>query len=1105
MLFVEGAVSELRAFSDRSGFEARVTDGKAYGVSVWLTGDPLAPGFECGCAEGRADTPCAHVMALLAALVYLFHEHNFVSLSPLLDNVNRMAAAIDGSSGRRKQRLKRIRLRTYGGGRPYLEGDASLPKDFVETINPYRELSRMARNTLELPRGDLRNVMERLVDYVRDKRLAFEAEGADGECVRLAAEIANLDVRLRFVADPEREVVRIEPVRDVADPDAIRVDLGGGAAVLREGRIALANEEKSQAVRESFHRMERGFAEFGRRSNELRLKHVNAFAARLDHEARRLFRRSDFALMRDGECESVDPEAAGPLVLHAKLRVDARPNDPSEHLASLEGEVAGNIVPLGGLFADFMDLLRARAREADRLLGSRSRVAAILEAAARLPRMKTQAERRKHIDSVCAQAEFKKEAHAKAAARFLRDIESDYCRPKSAVTRMLVCGSEAGDYAWRSVRLPLPGLLALTAVLYRNSPFQELIGYEHDPLPVRVSGDARGEIAELCEAFGFAFLTDDRPTVVRRAEIAVECAEDDKEDWFELKASVRCEGAEIPREQWAKLLDGTLLLESGGGGYVAPQVRRAEALETLVETFGEGKGAERGTRIHRLRLLDWIALRRKGLEVRMPEEVEQLFQSLLNFKGIPELQLPSSLRAEMRPYQQNGFEWLVFLYRHRFGACLADDMGLGKTLQALAFLAHVRAESSGDAPLRALAVLPASLLFNWENEAARFTPNLRVRTYAGQGRDPAVLDGADLILTSYDIVRRDIETLAERRFEVVLFDEAQALKNHASRRTRAAQRLPRRFTLCLTGTPMENHPGEYHAIMDLALPGLMGDLKAFRQALKEGDDTALRRARPFLLRRTKDAILKELPPKVESDIPLQMNEEQREIYTRIVGEVREEVLSAYQKQTRAQAGITALAALTRLRQLCVSPALLGYKLDHPAPKIAYLADTLGALREEGHSVLVFSQFVKALDRIEAALRDEGANPLRLDGGTPASARKAAVERFQTSPDPEVFLVSLKAGGVGLNLTRASHVIHVDPWWNPSVENQASDRAHRIGQNATVFVQRLLMRNSVEEKIMALKARKRKLFDSIVGDQATGDAQGAPPIAREDFEFLLGDD
>jgi non-specific serine/threonine protein kinase len=319
----------------------------------------------------------------------------------------------------------------------------------------------------------------------------------------------------------------------------------------------------------------------------------------------------------------------------------------------------------------------------------------------------------------------------------------------------------------------------------------------------------------------------------------------------------------------------------------------------------------------------------------------------------------------------------------------------------------------------------------------------------------------------------------------------------------AAHRLNRRFTICLTGTPMENHPGEYHTILELALPGLMDNYDAFQKDLRKGNRTSLRRAQPFLLRRTKSAILKELPPKQETDLYLDMSKEQKEIYTRTVGEVRDEVLSAYQKKTKSQAGIVALAALPRLRQTCVSPELLGKPMKKPAPKINYLSNKVTELIAEGHSALVFSQFIGSLNCIENALLTQGLTPLRLDGSTPTGKRKQLVEAFQKSEAPQIFLISLKAGGVGINLTNASYAIHVDPWWNPAVKNQANDRAHRIGQQQTVLIQRLLMRHTIEEKIMILKKRKQALFESIVNEGNSG-KKGQALISKEDFKFLLAE-
>ena len=1111
LLFVEGQVDSLAPLDNRPGFEARVSDGKPYGTSVWLTDDPQAPGFDCGCLDGSGDEPCVHALALLAALVYLFREHNFIPLSPILDNVNALAAGIDRSKRTgRPRKLKRLRLRNLSPGPPYIEGDAEIPDSLLQAFNPYRQLSRMAaRNTLELPGGDRREAFRALIDYVRDNKLTFEVQRPEGDYLALAPEAETVGTRLRFLADSANELVRIESIHRNKETDDLVADLGGGVLVLAAGRIALEDDEKFSPLPTALEQMERGFTDFARAREEFSIADFNQFIARLEHAQRRLYRQCDFACIGDREAVDENPATSDTLHLKATLHLNHATYGPHHQIAYLNGKVASNTIDLSGIFGDFMRLLCLHAEDADRLLGRRARVALILEAAAQLPRMLKKADRRDHIETIVRRHEFRTRAQCKAVGSFLRQIERDYCRPRSTPSPMILNDPETGRHAWRNVRPPLPGLLALTATLYRHTNFAELLGQDHHFLPLNLGDAAFNEIAETCEHFGIELRVDGKTTLARSATLSVDIVGETKEDWFELKPSVRCDGFEIPADQWEQLLQGTLRLESPDGGLIAPRLKDPEMLARLVDAFNDlNPPGGTGIKVHRLHLLDWIGWRKQGLDLSLPREVEALFRELLNFDGIPELSPPPDLQASMRPYQQRGFEWLAFLYHHRFGACLADDMGLGKTLQSLAFLAHLKAETTpgdtDDRPaLRALAVLPPSLLYNWESEAARFTPSLRVATYAGPDRNPAVFDTADLVLTTYDLLRRDIATLEKRTFHVVLFDEAQALKNHASHRTRAARRLPRRFTLCLTGTPLENHVGEYHSIMDTALPGLMGERKAFDQALKDGDDRALRRARPFLLRRTKAAILTELPPKVESDVYLEMNDAQREIYTRIVGEVREEILTAYQEQTRAQAGITALAALTRLRQLCVSPALLGHRLDHPAPKICYLADTVAELHDEGHSVLVFSQFVKALDRIEEALRADGAEPLRVDGSTPQQQRRAAIDAFQNSETPRVFLISLKAGGVGLNLTRAGHVIHVDPWWNPSVENQASDRAHRIGQEQTVFVQRLLMRDSVEEKIMALKARKKKLFQAIVDDHTAG-PKGAPAITKADFEFLLGE-
>ena len=589
--------------------------------------------------------------------------------------------------------------------------------------------------------------------------------------------------------------------------------------------------------------------------------------------------------------------------------------------------------------------------------------------------------------------------------------------------------------------------------------------------------------------------------------ITIEAVENHNIDWFELKPEVQCGELQIPQEDWERIIAGKYMPQIDGYYYL-PEMDSREALEKLQQLFQSPQKKKQTNAtdeimasVPRLQILEWLELRKMGVQITLPPQAKKIFDRLENLESIPETPLPKTINATLRHYQQEGFSWLVFLYENRFGACLADDMGLGKTLQAITFLGHLYTDKSTDLP-PSLIVVPPSLLFNWQSEVQRFCPNLRVGEYHSTNRDLESLRDVHLILTTYNMVHRDIEILEKESFTTLVLDETQNLKNITAARTKAALRLQRKFTLCLTGTPMENHVGEYYTIMNFALPGIFGDYKTFRKEIKAGNDHVLRRANPFILRRTKEKILKELPPKVENNLYLEMTEEQKEFYTRTVGEVREEVLEAYKDKTKSQAGIIALSALSRLRQICISPQLVEQEMTDEAPKISYLLDKMEELMDEGHAGLIFSQFTKTLDILERKAKEAKLPTLRLDGSVSAPNRKKLVETFQNSEQPHLFLISLKAGGVGLNLTRANYVFHADPWWNPAVENQASDRAHRMGQKQTVFIQRLLMRHTIEEKMIALKERKQALFDAIINDP-TGKKKVSTAFSKEDFDFLLG--
>jgi non-specific serine/threonine protein kinase len=434
-------------------------------------------------------------------------------------------------------------------------------------------------------------------------------------------------------------------------------------------------------------------------------------------------------------------------------------------------------------------------------------------------------------------------------------------------------------------------------------------------------------------------------------------------------------------------------------------------------------------------------------------------------------------------------------------------MGLGKTLQAICLFAGIKEGIiQPPEPVHGphLVVLPPSLLFNWEHEISRFYPGLTVQSYTGKERTPT-FSQADVVLTTYGLIRRDIALLEQVGFNVILFDEAQAVKNIVARTTGAARRLKGYFKCVMTGTPLENHVGEYYSLMDLCVPGLLGDYEELKSKIKtpppELLDTIMHRSKPFVLRRTKMQILKELPPKIETDIYLELTDRQKVLYQQTVAKIRSTIASAYQSKTSAQARIIALTAILKLRQICLSPRLLIPSNADLSPKLEFLLDRLKELLEEGHSALVFSQFTSFLDLVEQDFHAHGIPHVRLDGSTPTPTRKKLVHDFQECDTPSIFLLSLKAGGQGLNLTKASYVFHLDPWWNPAVENQASDRAHRIGQKQKVSIMRLLMRHTIEEKMMELKQKKLALYHAVLEGAAHHGGGGA--LTQKDFDFLLG--
>ncbi len=459
--------------------------------------------------------------------------------------------------------------------------------------------------------------------------------------------------------------------------------------------------------------------------------------------------------------------------------------------------------------------------------------------------------------------------------------------------------------------------------------------------------------------------------------------------------------------------------------------------------------------------------------------------------------VPTTLQASLRPYQLQGFAWMARLAHLGAGACLADDMGLGKTVQTLALLLDRAALGPQ------LVVAPTSVALNWLAEAARFAPSLRVRPFQQQRRLDDVGPG-DLVVVSYGLLQREQQGFAEVHWASVVLDEAQAIKNAASLRAQAAFALRADFRLAASGTPVENHLGELWSLFRFVAPGLLGGEERFQQrfgqAIAEGDDNARAALKtliqPYLLRRTKAQVLTELPPRTDITLRVPLSDAERHVYEAM----RQAALDrlAEEAAQRGEAGresgaMQVLAELTRLRRFCCHPALVQPDSALPASKFDACRKLIAEVLDNGHKLLVFSQFVDHLALLRPWLEEAGIAYQYLDGGTPASQRKAAMDAFQRG-EGEVFLISLKAGGTGLNLTAADYVLHLDPWWNPAVEDQASDRAYRMGQQRPVTVYRLVAEDSIEEKIVALHAEKRALADSLL--------EGGDIAARLDAASLM---
>ena len=576
-------------------------------------------------------------------------------------------------------------------------------------------------------------------------------------------------------------------------------------------------------------------------------------------------------------------------------------------------------------------------------------------------------------------------------------------------------------------------------------------------------------------------------------------------DWFDLDGTLDFDGMEVHLpEVLAAMRKGQnyVRLKDGSRGLVPEEwLKRLASMAELGETEGEAIRFRSSQAL----LLDALLAAQGQVTVDAP--FATLREKLQSFNGVGPVAEPAGFVGQLRSYQKTGLGWLHFLRDFRLGGCLADDMGLGKTIQVLAMLQERPArpvDSKGRRP-PSLVVVPRSLVFNWIEEAKRFTPELRVLDYTGVQRGPLAesFDQYDLVITTYGTMQRDIVALKDLHFDYAILDESQAIKNAHSQRAKACRLLTADHRLAMTGTPVENHLGELWSLLEFLNPGMLGTAAVFQDISKKVSEDSeglslLRRALgPFILRRTKQQVLTELPPKTEQTLHCNLEGKQRKRYDELRTYYRAALNERIAKIGMAKAKIHVLEALLRLRQAAIHPGLIDADARHEtSAKLDVLMEQLREVTAEGHKALVFSQFTSFLAIVRERLDREKIVYEYLDGRT--RQRQRHVERFQNDPDCPLFLISLKAGGHGLNLTAADYVFILDPWWNPAVEAQAIDRAHRIGQHRKVSAYRLIARDTVEEKIVELQKTKRDLADAVI----SSDGNVLSRLTSEDLELLL---
>jgi len=600
---------------------------------------------------------------------------------------------------------------------------------------------------------------------------------------------------------------------------------------------------------------------------------------------------------------------------------------------------------------------------------------------------------------------------------------------------------------------------------------------------------------------------------VRRKPLDVKAFLSLKKDSFKFDCDLRCTSNEEPvglERVLPCLFRNKTFLELDGGEFV--RIPTATLL-SLMKAIGQGADSARPL-YQALSVLH--ALDTHEIEVECDEGFENFIHKIHHFQELEPLKIPEDFKGELRLYQKEGCNWLAFLREYGLSGILADDMGLGKTIQALALLLSHYKNGKGDKRAPSLVVAPTSVVYNWKSEAKKFTPGLSTALFLGRDRNEILVKllkdtgkKPDVIFTTYGIIRRDWEELKKIQFEFLILDEAQNIKNPESVGAIATKSLNAFHRLALSGTPVENRLKELWSLFDFLMPDFLGQYKdfndTFERPIELGVDGAGQKLRkivhPFILRRLKSQVEKDLPERTDIIHLCEFDEEQRSLYLDVLDECRQKVFQEIKSRGIKRSQISVLAALLRLRQVCCDPRLLKNRENEnkiASAKLETLLHMIEEIVDEGHKILVFSQFVEMLTLVRKEFEVKGLPYEYIDGQTPAKERLDRVNKFNADPDIPVFLISLKAGGTGLNLTGADYVIHYDPWWNPAVENQATDRAHRIGQTRHVFNYKLITRGTVEEKILGLQQKKKELAELVIG----GDENVAKELTQEDLEFLF---